>query len=165
MKNIVFIGLPHSGKSFLGKKCADMLNKGFIETDWMIQYRYNTPLKNIIHKKGIHGFLSVENNILQTLHCYNSIISTGGSSVYSKQGMSHLKNNLHSDIIHLKLSFDEFKNRIECFHERGVVNPNQLSLEEFYKERIKLCNIHSNFTIDVNNKKKGLNELLDFCNR
>jgi len=165
MSNIVLVGLPHSGKSFLGKKCSTILKKGFIETDWMIQYRYNTSLKNIINKRGIHGFLSVENDILKTLHCYNSFISTGGSSVYSHQGMFHLKHNLHSDIIHLKLSFDEFKDRMNCFHERGVVNPHELSLEEFYKERIKLCNIQSNHTIDVNNKKKGLTELLDFCNR
>jgi shikimate kinase len=165
MSNLVFIGLPHAGKSLLGKKCSDILKKGFIETDWMIQYKYNAPLKNIIHKRGINGFLNIENDILQTIHSNNSIISTGGSAVYSKPGIFHLRNNLNSEIIHLQLSFDEFKNRINSFHERGIVNPNQLDLEDFYNERIRLCNTYSTHNINVNDKKKGLNELLDFCNR
>ena len=54
-KNICLVGLPYSGKSLLGRHVA-LKNIGFIETDLMIQYKYNSSLKNIISAYGTKIF-------------------------------------------------------------------------------------------------------------
>jgi shikimate kinase len=123
-KNICLIGLPYSGKSTIGRHLSQIKNIGFIETDIMISNVCNNNLSTIIKEKGITEFLNIESKIAQSLHCENTIISTGGSMVYNDKAIYHIKNNLKSRVIHLELSLLEFKNRIHNIEERGVVNPN-----------------------------------------
>ena len=159
-KNICLIGLPYSGKSSLGRKLALARNIGFLETDKMLEYKYNSKLKDLIKLKGISGFLYCEDNIVQTIHCENTVISTGGSMVYNTDAIYHLKNNLNCKIIHLQLSLPEFRNRVDNLEERGVINKYGLTLEELYLERIRLCNIYSDININVDNKYNKLERLL-----
>ena len=148
------IGMPFSGKSYIGRSIALNKRKGFIDTDNILKYQYNKELKNIIESIGTKHFINIENSILKTLHFENSIISLGGSAVYSTQGMEHIRNTLDCEIIHLSLSFDEFNKRATDLNERGVINPNNLKIKDLYNERINLCNYHSNITLNANNKKK-----------
>ena len=85
------VGLPYSGKTYIGQKIALNNNKGFIDTDHIIKYKYNTDLNNIIRDNGIKKFINIENEVLKTIHCENTILSSGGSSVYSDVGMNHIK--------------------------------------------------------------------------
>ena len=39
MKNIILIGMPGSGKTTVGKRIAEALNRDFIDTDEMIEQR------------------------------------------------------------------------------------------------------------------------------
>jgi len=159
-KNICLIGLPYAGKSILGRKLALVRNIGFLETDKMLEYKYHSKLKDLIKLKGISGFLSKEDNIVQTIHCENTLISTGGSMVYNTNAIHHLKNNLNCKIIHLHLSLPEFRNRIGNLEERGVINKYGISLEELYLERIRLCNLYSDITIHADNKYDTIKRLL-----
>ena len=155
------IGLPYSGKTYIGRKVSLTNNKGFIDTDHIIKYKYNTDLKNIINKKGIKEFMNIENGILKNIHCENTIISSGGSSIYSHLGMEHIKYTLNCDIIHLHLSFNEFNKRVTDLNNRGVINPNNLSFKELYNERIDLCNYYSNKVVDANDKTNLYKNLIN----
>jgi|TARA_B110001469_G_C9558901_1_gene277202 shikimate kinase len=159
-KNICLVGLPYSGKSSLGRKLALAKNIGFIETDSMIQNKYNCQLKDLIKKNGVTDFLNKENNIAKTIHCENNIISTGGSMVYSKEAINHFRDNLNCKIIHLHLTLNEFRNRVGDLDERGVINKYELSINELYLERIRLCDSYSDITINSDNKKDALQRLL-----
>ena len=48
-RNICLIGLPHSGKTIIGKKLYKHLNKGFVDTDDIIRSKYKIPR---IYKKS-----------------------------------------------------------------------------------------------------------------
>ena len=159
-----FVGLPFSGKSYLGRYVSFNKNKGFIDTDNIIKYKYNKELKDIIKEEGDKGFINIENEILSSISFENTILSTGGSAIYSDRGMNHLKTNLNCEVIHLYLSFEEFKKRAIGLEDRGVINPSNLSLKYLYDERINLCNYYSDIVLDSNNKKiifKELNAILD----
>ena len=52
MKNIIFIGMPGSGKSTLGVVLAKKLGYSFIDSDLVIQEKYGTTLERIIEKYG-----------------------------------------------------------------------------------------------------------------
>ena len=51
------IGLPFSGKSYLGRYVSFYKNKGFIDTDNIIKYKYNKELKDIIKEEGDKRFM------------------------------------------------------------------------------------------------------------
>ena len=44
LRNICLIGLPTAGKTTIGKRLFQHLNKGFIDTDNIIKKRYGLPL-------------------------------------------------------------------------------------------------------------------------
>ena len=159
-KNICLIGLPYAGKSILGKRLALFKKVGFIETDKMIEYTYYNSLKDLIKLRGYKNFLYMEEKTAQTIHCENTVISTGGSMIYSIDAINHFKNRLDCKIIHLHLTLDEFKKRIDDLDERGVVNPYNLDIEGLYKQRTNLYELYSDKSILADNKKVALERLL-----
>lgn len=52
MKNIIFIGMPASGKSTVGVVVAKRLGYEFIDTDLLIQKQEKKLLKEIIAEVG-----------------------------------------------------------------------------------------------------------------
>ena len=60
MKNIVFIGMPASGKSTVGVVVAKRLGYKFVDTDLVIQEVEKRLLKEIIAEEGNEGFLRIE---------------------------------------------------------------------------------------------------------
>ena len=67
MKNIIFIGMPGSGKSTLGVVLAKKLGYSFIDSDLVIQEKYGTTLERIIEKYGDDGFIKIENDVNCTI--------------------------------------------------------------------------------------------------
>ena len=56
MKNIIFIGMPASGKSTVGVVVAKRLGYGFVDTDLLIQAQEKKLLKEIIAEVGMKAF-------------------------------------------------------------------------------------------------------------
>lgn len=148
--NIVLIGMPSAGKSTLGIVLAKILNKDFIDADLVIQNQCDKTLQKIIDACGPEGFIQVENEVLRDLQAENSIISTGGSAVYSDEAMKHLAE--LGTIVYLQISFDELLNRLHDLQERGVVLKGGIgmSLSELYEERLPLYEQYADITVDVN---------------
>ena len=91
MKNIIFIGMPGSGKSTLGVVLAKKLGYSFIDSDLVIQEKYGTTLERIIEKYGDDGFIKIENDVNCTINAEHAVIATGGSAVYGETAMEHFK--------------------------------------------------------------------------
>lgn len=165
-KNICLIGLPSSGKSYLGNKLYKDLGKGFIDTDILIKTKYKKSLESIISEIGNDNFLNLENKIINYLNCKNTLISTGGSVIYRQNSINYLKNNLNCEIIHLNLSFNEFEKRINNLtdypKQRGIIIKNNETLKDLYNNRINLYKEYSDYEIDINNI--DYSDLLDYFN-
>ncbi len=148
--NIVLIGMPGAGKSTMGVVLAKVLNYGFIDTDLVIQNQYGKTLQKIIDECGPEGFIQVENEVLRTIEATRSIISTGGSAVYSDEAMRHLRDT--GLVVYLQISFDELTERLRNLQERGVVLKGgiSMSLQELYDERKPLYEHYAEVTVDVN---------------
>lgn len=148
--NIVLIGMPGAGKSTLGVVLAKILNMQFIDADLLIQQQTDRTLQKIIDACGPEGFIQVENQVLASIEMENTVIATGGSAVYSDEAMKHLSEN--GDIVYLKISYDELKNRLGDLQERGVVLKGGMgmSLRELFDERKPLYEQYAEITVDVN---------------
>lgn len=148
-RNVVLIGMPGAGKSTLGVVLAKIIGYDFIDADLVIQNQCDKTLQMIIDACGPEGFIEVENNILSDIDADRSIISTGGSAVYSDAAMKHLTE--IGTVVYLKISYSQLVHRLSDLRERGVVMKNGIgmSLRELFNERLPLYERYAEITVDV----------------
>ena len=145
MKNIIFIGMPASGKSTVGVVVAKRLGYDFIDTDLLIQKQEGCLLKDIITKVGNEGFLEIENQVNRDLVVDRAVISPGGSVVYCEEAMLHFKE--IGTVVYLQTSYEDIYNRITNAKNRGVVLREGQTLKNLYDERTKLFEKYADYTI------------------
>lgn len=143
--NIILIGMPGAGKSTVGVLLAKTTLKSFVDTDLIIQSQYGSALSNIIEKEGTDSFLKIENDIICSHSYINSVVATGGSAVYGKEAMAHLKKD--GVIVYLNLPLSEIEKRTGNIKTRGVAMKNGSTLAELFAERTPLYNKYADITV------------------
>lgn len=146
--NITLIGMPGAGKSTVGVVLAKRMGMDFIDTDLIIQKEYNKTLAEIIDEKGIEEFKKIENDVISKLELDNTIIATGGSAVYGKEAMKHLRD--ISKVVYIELSEENIEDRLGDLNERGVVLEDGETLQELYDERIPLYKKYAHIIVNAN---------------
>ena len=126
--NIVLIGMPGAGKSTLGVVLAKIMNKGFVDTDLLIQAHCGATLQDVIDREGSRAFVEIENTVLGNVQAENTVIATGGSAVYSAQAMGHLGS--IGTVVYLEISFDSLRERLIDLDQRGVVMDSAVAAAE-----------------------------------
>ncbi|MCR5737410.1 MAG: shikimate kinase [Eubacterium sp.] len=144
--NIVLIGMPGVGKSTIGVILAKILGYRFVDADLLIQEREGKLLKEIIAEKGIDGFVQIENEVNQSINTTKTVIATGGSVVYGKEAMEHLKE--IATVIYLELELGALRRRLGNLKKRGVVLKEGQRLSDLYKERVPLYEKYADFTVN-----------------
>lgn len=152
-RNITLIGMPASGKSTIGVLLAKRLGYSFVDVDIVIQEKEKRLLKEIIAQEGTEGFMAVENRINAELDVDHSVIAPGGSVIYGKEAMEHLKE--VSTIVYLKLSYEDLKERLGNLVDRGVVLKDGMTLLDLYEERVPYYERYADITVDETGKSAG----------
>lgn len=150
MNNIILIGMPGAGKSTIGVILAKTMGFSFLDTDILIQNKHNDLLQNIVDKNGIKVFKQIEEESLLEVNVCNTVISTGGSAVYSAEAIEYLKKN--GAVIYLELSLSEVERRINNISTRGIVMNDNQTLADLYEERKPLYERHADITIKCDSK-------------
>ena len=145
MKNIVFIGMPASGKSTVGVVVAKRLGYKFVDTDLVIQEVEKRLLKEIIAEEGNEGFLRIEDRVNAEIQEERAVISPGGSVVYCENAMRHYKET--GMIVYLHTSYETINNRLHNAKNRGVVLKDGQTLKDLYEERSALFERYADLTI------------------
>lgn len=145
MKNIVFIGMPVSGKSTVGVVVAKRLGYKFVDTDLVIQEVEKRLLKEIIAEEGNEGFLRIEDRVNAEIQEERAVISPGGSVVYCENAMRHYKET--GMIVYLHTSYETISNRLHNAKNRGVVLKDGQTLKDLYEERTALFERYADLTI------------------
>lgn len=148
--NIVLIGMPGVGKSTIGVILAKVLGYSFLDADLLIQEQEGKLLREIIEEKGTDGFIEVENRVNASIRADRAIIATGGSVVYGKEAMEHLKE--IGRVVHLKVSYAILEKRLADIKGRGVVLKEGQTLETLFEERSKLYEQYA----DIEVSEEGL---------
>ncbi len=149
MKNIVLIGMPGVGKSTAGVVLAKVLGYEFIDADLVIQQQEGKLLREIIADVGTDGFIEVENRVNSQINVEKSVIATGGSVVYGKEAMQHLKQ--IGTVVYLKVSYDILEKRLHDMKGRGVVLKDGQDLRGLYEERVPLYEKYADITVCEDN--------------
>lgn len=148
-QNIVLIGMPGVGKSTVGVILAKVLGYEFLDSDLLIQKQEKRLLREIIAREGQDGFLKIENRVNASINCEKSVIATGGSAVYCREAMEHLKE--IGTVVYLELEYGVLKKRLGNLKGRGVVLRDGQTLKDLYDERTPLYETYADITVDEKN--------------
>lgn len=145
MNNIILTGMPSCGKSTLGRMLAKELGYAFIDTDNVIIEQNGCPLKEILDKEGLEGFIRREEEAVCSVTAERTVIATGGSVVYSPKAMAHLKS--LGRVVYLCLEYKEVERRLGDLHERGVAIAPGKTLRDLFDERTPLYEKYADVAI------------------
>ena len=67
MRNLIFVGLPGSGKSTVGRLCAKALNLPFVDADKFLEQREGRSVADIFASSGEGYFRDLESRVLAEL--------------------------------------------------------------------------------------------------
>lgn len=143
--NIVLIGMPGVGKSTVGVILAKMLGYQFIDADLLIQQQERKLLRQIIAEVGVDGFIRVENRVNASIEAEHAIIATGGSVVYGREAMEHLKS--IGTVLYLHVPFRILEKRLADIRGRGVVLREGQNLHDLYLERTPLYEAYADLRV------------------
>ncbi len=144
--NLALIGMPGAGKSTLGVLLAKRTARSFLDTDLLIQQAEGAPLQEIIEKRGVELFRSVEARIVLGLDCSNAVVATGGSVVYSEVAMKHLGR--LGTRIYLDVPLAELDRRLGNLDKRGVIRGPGQDLGDLLAERRPLYERWADIRVD-----------------
>jgi len=92
--NIILTGFMGTGKSAIGKKLAQRLRMGYLDTDEIIEKREGCKIFQIFQEKGEGYFREIETQVVKEVALWdNYVIATGGGVVLKEENMNALKKN------------------------------------------------------------------------
>ena len=163
MKNIVLIGMPACGKSTIGVLLAKSLGFRFVDTDLIIQQDTGRLLQEIIDDEGLDAFcIAEERAICSVSESENTVIATGGSAVYSRTAMLHLKE--IGLVYYLSLPVPEVEKRLYNIKSRGIAKRKGDTISDVFERRRRLYEEYADITIDCLGKslEETVSEITDY---
>lgn len=143
--SVILVGMPGAGKSTLGVMLAKTLAKDFVDTDLLIQLRAQRTLQQILDDDGYLKLRQLEEETLLSCDFGNHVVATGGSAVYSDQGMRHLQS--YGPVVYLDVALDELRRRIHDYDNRGIAKRPDQSFASLFEERRQLYRQYADITV------------------
>jgi shikimate kinase len=158
-KSITLIGMAGSGKSTIAKALAKKLNLSFIDSDRVIEQKFELQLQQILNQHGYLKLRDIEARIIQGINLDHAVLATGGSAVYSSEAMEYLAR--QSSIIYLQVPLSIIYERVNDFGNRGFAKHPDQSIEEVFKERVKLYENFADIVIEnISSAENCIQEIL-----
>lgn len=155
--NITLIGMSGVGKTTFGRELANRLKLTFVDVDILIKNDFSMPWPEILKQVGPEKFKEIEEkHILSLSHITNSVISPGGSVIYSNESMNVLSK--ISQVCYLHINPETLAERVGN-KDRGIVGLKDKSFADLYRERMPLYEKYADFIVDINHK--NLNRILE----
>lgn len=153
----------YSGKSTMGKKLAKAMNLKYIDTDNIIETKYNITINNFFEKYGEDLFREFEHKILlESIKEDNVIISTGGGLPCFHKNMELIKKNGIS--IYLNMSPQSIIHRINNSKKKRPLLQNKTpeELKTYIETLLKQREIYYNqATITIKGESINIKEIQD----
>lgn len=111
MKRVILIGFMGAGKSTLGKKIANKMDLPFIDSDSMIEEKYQKSIGEIFSEYGESHFRTLESDFISSLENKDEfVLATGGGMPCFGKNMELL--NELGTTFYLERSPKELANRL-----------------------------------------------------
>lgn len=161
--NIVLVGMPGAGKSYIGDKLAKLLaHFKYIDIDKLIEENTGLSISEIFEKHGEEYFRNLESETIKDVSKNkNQIISIGGGAFQNSDNINALKEN--GLTFYLRATLNELFDRIKDESHRPLLkkdSPKKV-MTSLLKQREQNY-LKANFTIDTDKKQAYtiLNDIL-----
>jgi shikimate kinase len=139
--------MPGAGKSTVGVLLAKLAGLAFRDTDLDIQVHAHATLEEILQRDGHIRLREIEEEILLQIPLGHSVISTGGSVVYSEAAMTRL--GAAGPVVYLETDLKTLEKRVADAPNRGIASSTKQSFADIYAERTPLYRRHAGVTINT----------------
>lgn len=136
---IFLVGYMGSGKSTIGRRLADRMQRQFIDTDIFIEQRFHESVANMFASVGEEVFRRRETVVIEELSGFpNAVIATGGG-LPCHHGNMELMNQCGVTVF-LQVSLEVLSERIElCKRTRPTVRHlSGAALEEHIRQAMEV---------------------------
>ena len=141
-QNIVFIGMPGSGKSTVGRALAALLSREFLDLDDWVTARAGKSISAIFAEEGEPAFRALESDAVRTAaELRGRVIATGGGCVLRQENMRLLGE--HGLLIFL----DRTPDLLMPSGSRPLADT-RAKLDRLYTERLPLYRRAAGLTVD-----------------
>ena len=148
--SIIFVGLPGSGKTTIGRQLARRLGLPFVDSDHVIEHRLGCSIREFFAREGEDSFRDVEQQVLDDLtQTHQGVIATGGGSVLRQVNRDHLHE--RGQVIYLRSTPEDVFRRVR--HDTGrpllQVDDPLSRLRALYEARDPLYREAAHFVIET----------------
>ena len=162
--NIFLIGYRCTGKSSVGKRLADRLDRPFVDTDRLLAAEAGLSIKEVVAKHGWEVFRTMENAIVKRV-CTPAqhVVATGGGVVLDPENVKRMKNS--GRLIWLQANSETIKNRMmrdsatEAFRPALTLKNSITDIEQSLNERYPLYKQASDLCVETDGRE--IDEICD----
>jgi shikimate kinase len=157
---IIFVGLPGSGKTTIGRQMGRRLSLPFLDSDSVIEQRLGCSIREFFEREGEERFRDIEQNVLDDLSKYHhGVLSTGGGSVLRPLN----RENLHArgKVVYLRSTPEEVFRRLKHDMQRPLlqVDDPQEKLRALFNVRDPLYRETAHFVFETG--RPSINRMLN----
>lgn len=117
---IIFVGLPGSGKTTIGRQLARRLGVPFVDSDHVIEHRLGCTIREFFAREGEDRFRDVEQEVLDDLSStHQGVIATGGGAVLRDMNRQHLHE--RGQVIYLRSNPEDVFRRVRHDNARPLL--------------------------------------------
>ena len=120
---IIFVGLPGSGKTTIGRQMGRRLGLPFLDSDNVIEQRLGCSIREFFDREGEERFRDIEQSVIDDLSKHHhGILSTGGGSVLREANRQNLR--ARGKVVYLRSTPEEVFRRLKHDLQRPLLQVN-----------------------------------------
>jgi len=120
MSSIVLIGFMGTGKTAVGRRLAERLDREFIDLDAIIERQEGIPIEKIFRRHGETYFRSLEKKAVAELsESRDMVVAAGGGAVLDRENVRNLQK--LGKLVHLTARPGVIVERISGQHHRPLM--------------------------------------------
>ncbi len=148
---LVLVGAPGAGKSSVGRRVAERLQVGFVDTDQLIERETGMKVSDIFVTMGEGEFRRLEQGVVaHALRDERGVVALGGGAVLNPTTSALLK---EQTVVWLSVSLSDAANRVGMNTARPLLLGNvRGQLKSLMDERAPTYEAVSTYTVDTSGK-------------
>ncbi|MGC1439679.1 MAG: shikimate kinase [Burkholderiaceae bacterium] len=121
--SLVLVGMPGSGKSTIGRRLAQRLDRPFVDADAELESRCGVSVATVFEIEGEDGFRERESRLLaELIEQPELVVATGGGVVVTPVNRELMKR--AATVVFLEATLGELWNRLRNDRKRPLLQSN-----------------------------------------